>query len=67
MSDQRLFLKPGEGRSVRRESDAEPWPAEGDWTERTQFVRRRLKDGDLVEAEPSKKAKPPAGDKTPAA
>ena len=61
MSDKRLFLKPAEGRAVRREQDGAPWPAEGDFTERTQFVRRRLKDGDLVEATPPKPAKP-AGD-----
>jgi hypothetical protein len=61
MSDKRLFLKPAEGRAVRRQEDGEPWPAEGDFTERTQFVRRRLKDGDLIEAQPPKPAKP-AGD-----
>lgn len=61
MSDKRLFLKPAEGRAVRREQDGEPWPVEGDFTERTQFVRRRLKDGDLIEAQPPKPAKP-AGD-----
>lgn len=62
MNDQRLYLKPAEGRTVRREADGEIWPAEGDWTDRTRFVRRRLDDGDLVEAEPPKKAKPPVGD-----
>lgn len=61
MSDKRLFLKPAEGRTVRRQEDGELWPAEGDFAERTQFVRRRLKDGDLIEAQPPKPAKP-AGD-----
>jgi hypothetical protein len=61
MTEKRLFLKPAEGRAVRRQEDGEPWPAEGDFTERTQFVRRRLKDGDLIEAQPPKPAKP-AGD-----
>ncbi|MBN9438984.1 DUF2635 domain-containing protein [Bosea sp. (in: a-proteobacteria)] len=63
MSDKRLFLKPAEGRAVRREQDGEPWPAEGDWTESTVYVRRRLTDGDLVEASPPKPVKP-AGDES---
>lgn len=61
MTDKRLFLKPAEGRIVRREDDRELWPAEGDFAERTQFVRRRLKDGDLVEATLPRAVKP-AGD-----
>lgn len=61
MTEKRLYLKAGEGRIVRREDDGELWPAEGDFAERTQFVRRRLKDGDLVEAMPPRAAKP-AGD-----
>jgi hypothetical protein len=58
MTDKRLYLKPAEGRTVRREQDGEPWPAEGDFAERSAFIRRRLKDGDLVEASPPKPAKP---------
>jgi hypothetical protein len=61
MTEKRLFLKPAEGRTVRRQDDGELWPAEGDFAERSQFVRRRLKDGDLVEAQPPRAAKP-AGD-----
>ena len=34
----------------------------GAMAERTRFIRRRLDDGDLVEAEPPKKSKPPAGE-----
>lgn len=60
---QRLFLKPAEGRTVRRESDGEPWLAEGDWAERTRFVRRRLADGDLIETTPPKPVKPAADEK----
>lgn len=56
---ERLFLKPAEGRTVRRESDGELWPADGDFTERTRFVRRRLADGDLIETTPPKPAKEP--------
>ncbi|MFC5393154.1 DUF2635 domain-containing protein [Bosea vestrisii] len=62
MTEKRLYLKAGEGRIVRRQEDGELWPAEGDWAERTRFIRRRLDDGDLVEAEPPKKPKPPAGE-----
>ncbi len=63
MTEKRLFLKPAEGRTVRRQDDGELWPAEGDFAERTQFVRRRLKDGDLVEAQPPKPVKPAADEK----
>ena len=58
MSDERKFLKAAEGRTVRREQDGSPWPAEGDWAELSLFVRRRLDDGDMVEAEPPKPARP---------
>jgi hypothetical protein len=61
MTDKRLFLKPAEGRIVRRPEDGELWPADGDFAERSQFVRRRLKDGDLLEAQPPRPARP-AGD-----
>lgn len=61
MTEKRLYLKAGEGRIVRRQEDGEVWPVDGDWADRTQFVRRRLKDGDLVEAQPPRAAKP-AGD-----
>ncbi len=63
MSEKRLFLKEAEGRIVRRESDGARWPADGDWTERTRFVRRRLADGDLIEATPPKPVKPAADEK----
>lgn len=60
MTEKRLYLKAGEGRTVHREEDGKPWPAEGDWAESTRFIRRRLEDGDLVKADPPKKSKPPA-------
>jgi hypothetical protein len=50
-----LFLKPAEGVSLRR-ADGSPWPVHGDWTHASQFVRRRLEDGDLVAADPVKAA-----------
>ena len=62
-TDKRLYLKPAEGRTVRRPEDGEPWPAEGDFAERSQFVRRRLKDGDLVEAQPPRAPKPASDEK----
>lgn len=58
MSETRKFLKPAEGRTVRREDTGALWPAEGDFTELTTFVRRRLDDGDLIVATPPKPAKP---------
>lgn len=35
---------------VRRESDGKPIPAEGALVEHTPYIRRRLRDGDLVRA-----------------
>jgi hypothetical protein len=35
---------------VRRESDGKPIPAEGAHVEHTPYIRRRLRDGDLVRA-----------------
>lgn len=45
------FLKPAEGRTVHLET-GEPWPLDGMEAPDTLFVRRRLTDGDLVEADP---------------
>lgn len=44
------YLKPAPGRAVYQ-MDGKPWPAEGMDAENSLFVRRRLKDGDLIEAE----------------
>lgn len=54
-TDKRLFLRPADGRLVRREQDGELWPAEGDWAEPSRFIRRRIADGDLVPVEPAKR------------
>lgn len=51
------YLKAAEGRVVRRPEDGAPWPEAGDWAENTLFVRRRIEDGDLVEADPPKAVK----------
>ncbi|WNJ89168.1 DUF2635 domain-containing protein [Bosea sp. 685] len=51
-AETRKFYKAGEGRTVRRETDGELWPEAGDYAENTRFTRRRVDDGDLVEAEP---------------
>lgn len=48
------FLKAAEGRTVRRPEDGSLWPEAGDWAENTIFIRRRIEDGDLVEADPPK-------------
>ena len=45
------FLKQGEGRTVKQ-PDGQPWPADGMEVEETLFIRRRIKDGDLVAATP---------------
>lgn len=63
MTEKRLYLKAGEGRSVRREADGKPWPDDGDFAELSEFVRRRLKDGDLVEAQPPRASKPSVDEK----
>lgn len=42
------FLKPAPDRHVDQ-PDGTPWPADGMDAENTLFVRRRLKDGDLME------------------
>ncbi len=44
------YLKPAPGRAVYQ-MDGRPWPADGMDAENSLFVRRRLKDGDLIEAE----------------
>jgi hypothetical protein len=63
MSDTRLFLKPADGRTVRREEDGSLWPTDGDWAETSLFIRRRLADGDLVKATPPRPEKPAGGEK----
>lgn len=65
MTDTRKYLKPAEGRIVRREGSGELWPEAGDWTELTTFVRRRRDDGDLVETAPP--VEPEAGPQAEAA
>jgi len=45
------FLKAAEGRTVDQE-DGSPWPADGMTAPDTLFVRRRVRDGDLVDADP---------------
>jgi hypothetical protein len=44
------FLKPAPGLEVPQ-PDGNPWPAEGMDAPDTLFVRRRIRDGDLIEAE----------------
>jgi hypothetical protein len=53
------FLKPAPGRHVDQ-LDGTPWPAEGMDAPDTLFVRRRIKDGDLIEAERPVFTSPPA-------
>lgn len=47
-----VFLKPAPGRTVFRENGT-LWPVEGEHASTaSKYVRRRMKDGDLVEASP---------------
>lgn len=55
------FLKEAEGRSVYL-PDGNRWPAEGALDPETYFTRRRIADGDLVEANPPAKGKAAEGD-----
>ncbi|MBB3963486.1 DUF2635 domain-containing protein [Rhizobium metallidurans] len=53
------FLKPAEGRTVDQ-PDGTPWPPEGMEAPDTLFVRRRIADGDLIEADvPAEEASTP--------
>lgn len=60
----RVFLKQAEGRKVPQEN-GNPWPEDGLEVEVTAYIRRRIKDEDLVASKkPSKSAaKPQSGDK----
>lgn len=50
--DKHPYLIPAQGRLVFREDGTE-WPAEGERASTaSKYVRRRIKDGDLVEAQP---------------
>lgn len=52
---QRDPKKPDQGvLQVRRERDGKPIPAEGAAVELTPYIRRRLRDGDLVKAQAPK-------------
>lgn len=54
--DKHPYLKPAPGRLVFREDGTE-WPPEGERASTaSKYVRRRIKDGDLVEAQPPKPA-----------
>ena len=61
-ADKRQYLKAAEGRTVRRPEDGQLWPEAGDYADDSLFIRRRLDDGDLVEAEAPKPVKPAAAD-----
>lgn len=50
-----MFLKQAEGRTVPQE-DGKPWPEDGMDVAVTRYIRRRLRDGDLIKATRPKKA-----------
>lgn len=47
-----LFLKPGNGLIVRDPESGALMPAAGQWKTDNEFWRRRLRDGDVIEAKP---------------
>ncbi|MEP9350570.1 DUF2635 domain-containing protein [Xanthobacter sp. KR7-225] len=53
----KIYLSVAEGLNVPL-PDGGTWPASGAWVEPDQYVRRRLKDGDLVPADPPAEAEP---------
>lgn len=64
MAKERIYVKPRQRDTgkpaagvlqVRREN-GKPIPADGAWVEPSQYIRRRLRDGDLVKAAAPKKA-----------
>jgi hypothetical protein len=55
-----LYLKPGEGRRVRK-PDGLLLDAEGEFVSRETYWLRRLDDGDVVEADPPKPARAAKG------
>lgn len=49
--------KPDAGQLRVRRPDGRRIPAEGAWVARDTYIRRRMRDGDLVEAKPPAKKK----------
>lgn len=56
MTDQK-YLRPAAGITLPL-ADGRPWPQEGAFVDVDQYVRRRLADGDVVEATPPAAADP---------
>ncbi|MCX5497325.1 DUF2635 domain-containing protein [Kaistia dalseonensis] len=54
------YLKPAPGLTLPL-PDGRTWPAEGEWVDVDQYVRRRIADGDLVAGTP-----PSVSDQAPA-
>jgi hypothetical protein len=60
-----MFVKPAPGLIVRDPETREPLPPHGDWVPRTTYWLRRLRDGDVSEAEPGGAAEPAPHPQTP--
>lgn len=56
----KIYVKPGAGLKPRDPKDNQQIPESGKWIELDTYTRRRLADGDLVEAEPPADEKPKA-------
>lgn len=69
---QRIYVKPARpGLLCRRDDNRQIIPPEGAWMQRTTYVIRRMRDGDLVECSdpaeaPAKKTNQKAGGAAPA-
>lgn len=60
----KIFIKPAEGRQVRDPITKEPLAAEGDSKPRNSYWLRRVKEGDVVISSPVKKKAEKGGDKS---
>lgn len=59
----KIFIKPADGRQVRDPVTKEPLYAEGDSKPRNSYWLRRIKDGDVVIVSPVKRKAEKGGDK----
>ena len=58
-----IYVKPADNLQVRDPRTGEPIPTEGRDVPRTRYWLRRLRDGDVTEAQPPKASKAKTSDK----
>ena len=61
----RMFVKPAAGLTVRHPRTHRLMPADGEWVDRDGFWQRRLRDKDVVAADPPAPAEPASGSEPP--